>query len=647
MHFQPAFSNQYQEQADSNGQQMVNSQANAMSYPPLDPRLLNSQTRPQGVRWLDPRLATLRNQYQRVHQRRASSPEPSSANAQPRSVPFPINTTTPMPQGTSMQRTQSQLSHPPTRNSLPVGGNHNQMVGISQMPDFPWNVNPAMLLPRGNQLLEIPQAREPKRPHTTPDPNLDPNRMTDFMASPVEMHSAGDYLIDQEEWLGNMGLSADIGDLQATPQHPGLVVHPPADEPKPTKIAIGRVIEDEIRHFLKQYEERADKERSLSQDDLVKRFRDSLRSSLDTITNADSSSRSFVGGVIDPEQSSPPEGKKAPLDKDGYYPCTVEGCRKVSKRLSGLKKHLQRHKKPFGCTFDGCSKVFGSKNDWKRHEQSQHEQQECWRCHKCFEVFFHHQNHIINHMMEKHSVKRVDEATKQAKSRRIARNYQGQFWCGFCDKIIFHDLHGVEAINYRFDHIANHFKQEMSSSDWIELRGCGKTKAVLKEESRMQSPANTEEDDEEDEDEIGEQRTQTEPGDCPTSSIASGSSTQSGISTERQSLSHYSSSTTEVNFKSGCTDLRPDQFAINSHWVQKLEPGQEAMSTSSQYTRPSRRVRSHAPGLVMAQFIVCCECDNPYNIMSGRSCVPCNHKACPRCKVGVPDSMNSDTNMTM
>jgi hypothetical protein len=646
MHFQPALSNQYQEQADPDGQRMVNSQLNVMSYNHLDPRLFPSQTPLQGARSLGPRRAILQSRFQRVHQRRASSPEPSTTNPQPRSVPFPINTTTPMPQGTSMQRTQSQLSHPPTRNSLPVTGSHNQMVGVSQMPDFPWNLNPAMLLPRGNHLLELPQTREPKRPHTTPDPNLDPNRMTDFMASPVEMHSAVDQLISQDEWLGNMGLSADIGDLQATSQHPGLVVHPPADEPKPHKIAIGRVIEDEIRHFLKHYEERADKERSLSQDDLVKRFRLSLRSSLDTITNADSSSRSFVGGVVDTEQPSPLEGKKLPQDKDGYHACKVEGCRKVFRRLSGLKKHLQRHKKPFGCTFDSCSKVFGSKNDWKRHEQSQHEQQECWRCHKCFEVFFHHQNHIINHLMDKHSVKRVDEATKQARSRRIARNYQGQFWCGFCDKIIFHDLHGVEAINHRFDHIADHFKNEKSSSDWIELGGCGKTKAALKEESRMQSPANTEEDEEDEDDDTGEQQTQMEPGDCPTSSIASGSSTKSGISTERQSLSHYSSSTAEVNFKSGCTDLRPDQFVINSQWVQKLEPGQEAMSTSSQYTRPARHVRSHA-SLRRGQFIVCCECGDPYNIMSGKYCVPCNHIACHRCEVGVPKSTDNDMNMTM
>lgn len=639
MHFQSGLSNQYPEQVDPNGQRMDSSQLGLMSYPPLDPRLFTPQARPQGPRSLDPRLVTQHGRFQRVHHRRASSPDPSTTNPQPRSVPFQINSTNLMPQGTPMQRTRSQLTQLQTRNSHPMMGDQSQMVGISQTPDISWNINPAMFLGRGSQLLEIPQMREAKRPHTTPDPNLDSNRMNDFMASPIEMSSAIDPVISQDDWLGNMVLSAEVGDIQATSQHPGLVVHPPADEPESHKTAIGRVIADEINHFIRQYEARVGKERSLSQGDLVKRFQITLRSSLDTITNADSSSRSFIGGAVDTE--------KASHEKDGEFRCTFEGCRKVSKRLSGLKKHLQRHRKPFGCTFDRCSKVFGSKNDWKRHEQSQHEQQECWRCHKCYEVFYHSQTHIINHLMERHGVKRVDEATKQAKGRRIARNYQGQFWCGFCDKIIFHEYHGVEAINHRFDHIADHFKNEKSSSDWIELCGHGKTKAALKEQSQMQSPTNTEEDEDDDDDEAGEEQTQAGSGNCPTSSIASGSSMQSGLSTEQQSLSQYSSSTAEVNFKNGRNDLRPDQFTASHQWAQKLETAQEALSTKSQSTRPTRRGRAYASTPVRGQFIVCCQCINPYNVLLSKSCVPCNHDVCSRCKVGVPVSMDDDETMMM
>ena len=515
-------------------------------------------------------------------------------------------------------------------------GSPNQMVGIPQAPDVSWNLNPVMFLGRGNHLLEIPQMRDAKRAHTTPDPNLDSNRMNDFIASPIEMSSAIDPVVNQDEWLSNMGLSAEVGDIQATSQHPGLVVHPPADEPELHQAALGKVIADEINHFIKQYEARVGKERSISQTDLVKRFQISLRSSLDTITNADSSARSFIGGVVDPEKTS--------HDKDGEYPCTHEGCQKVSKRLSGLKKHLQRHKKPFGCTFDRCSKVFGSKNDWKRHEQSQHEQQECWRCHKCYEVFYHSQTHMINHLMERHGVKRADEATKQAKGRRIARNYQGQFWCGFCDKIIFHEYHGVEAINHRFDHIADHFKNEKSSSTWIELCGRGKTKAALREQSQLQSPTNTEEDEEDEDEEAGEHQTQAEPGSCPPSSVTSSSTIQSGLSTEQQSLSHYTSSPAEVSFHNGRNDLRPDQFTAKPQWIQTLETGQESLSTKSySATRQTRRGRTYARG----QFIICCQCTAPYNVLISKSCVPCEHIACSRCKVGIPLSMDDDEAMIM
>lgn len=640
--FQSAMYNKYQDDIDPSGQ--ANSPMKMMVYSPTNPRLLTSQTTLQGVRPLDPRLSNPWSPFQRVHHRRASSPEPNSSSLPTRSASFLINTTNMLPQGASMQRTQSQLSHPQNRASFPITGTNNQFAGI----DYSLNYNPLMLQPGENPLLGFSQTREQKRARTTPDPNLDPNRMmTDFMASPLEMQSVVDPSINADELLGNMGWSANDADLQATPQHPALVVHPPTDEPKSHKNAIVGVAEDEIRHFLKQFEDRPDQERSLSQADLVNQFRLTLRHSLDTITNADSSSRSLIGGVNDRERPSSSVGKKSPHDKDGHIPCTFDGCRKVSKSLSGLKKHLQRHNRPFGCTFDGCSKVFGSKNDWKRHEQSQHEQQECWRCHKCYEVYFLHQNNFINHLMDKHSVKRVDEATKQAKSRKVASNYQGQFWCGFCDKIIVHDLHGVEAIHRRFDHIADHFKNGLASEGWIELRGFGKTKAALRDESRIQSLANTEDEEDEDDDESGGLYTQVVPGIGLTSPAQSGSSMRSESSTEHQSLSQYSSSTAELNFNGANANMRPDQSTFNTQWERNFEPGQEVMSTRTQPRRPSRRARSSIPTGLPGQFIICCECNTPYNIALSKSCLDCNHRACSNCQVGVRDPKVEDTTMMM
>ncbi|KAM3415704.1 hypothetical protein BST61_g9218 [Cercospora zeina] len=36
-------------------------------------------------------------------------------------------------------------------------------------------------------------------------------------------------------------------------------------------------------------------------------------------------------------------------------------------------KHIKRHTRPYGCTFPLCNKIFGSRNDWKRHELTQHQ----------------------------------------------------------------------------------------------------------------------------------------------------------------------------------------------------------------------------------------------------------------------------------
>lgn len=625
MHFQPALFNQYQERVDPSLQRMINSQLDIMLHSPIDPRLQTPNARLQGTRRLNSGFPTPRSQFQRSHNRRASSPEPSSVRLQQRSVPFPINTNSMISQATMMQRTLSQTSHPQTRSAFPNPDTHNQFPTFPQLSDYPWALHAGALQSRGNQNLELPQTREQKRPHTTPDPNLDPNRMmTDFTSSPLETQSALDQGINNDELLGNMGWSANVGELQATAQHPALIVHPPTDEPNSRKSTLQEVVEEEIHNFLQQYK---DQERALLQEDIVRLFRLSLRNSLDTITNADSSVRSMIGAANDSEQPLTAEGKKPPPDKDGHFPCTFKGCSKVSKKLSGLKKHLQRHKKPFGCTFDGCSKVFGSKNDWKRHEQSQHEQPECWRCHKCYEVFFHEQNNFINHLMNEHGVRRTDEATKQAKSRRIARNNQGQFWCGFCNKIIFHDRSGVEAVNHRFDHIAVHFKNEKSSGDWVELRGCGKTKAALREESRVHSPTNTEDDEEDEGDNSEQQHTQVMSGNSIINPIPSGAPMPSDTSTGRQSLSQYSSSNAELNFGTVNHNMRLDQSDVSLQWGQQLSLGQETMSTQ---TQPRR-----AP----AEYVICCQCNHPYNFAVSNSCVDCDHiaKGCPGCTLGIPN----------
>lgn len=161
-------------------------------------------------------------------------------------------------------------------------------------------------------------------------------------------------------------------------------------------------------------------------------------------------------------------------------------------------KHLKRHSKPFGCTHDACNKVFGAKNDWKRHENSQHHQLECWkcdiRCHIttfgtdaasiCGKCFFRKAD-FVKHLKVVHGntdgwLVNPDQASTtgdhvQATSTmtgtrsvvqilvdcHIPKYHGGAFWCGFCKKVIkLHGKVGIEGWDKRFDHIAWHFEKD-------------------------------------------------------------------------------------------------------------------------------------------------------------------------------------------
>ncbi|KAF2088130.1 hypothetical protein K490DRAFT_64804 [Saccharata proteae CBS 121410] len=156
-------------------------------------------------------------------------------------------------------------------------------------------------------------------------------------------------------------------------------------------------------------------------------------------------------------------------------PCPHEGCRKVCPRPCDLNKHIKRHTKPYGCTFPKCMKKFGSKNDWKRHENSQHFQLEIWRCGlssscssnapPCAELFYH--KDVFNaHLKGAPHNLGPDERAHEVKIRRIGRNSQSRFWCGFCQKILPLEKKGVDAWDERFDHIDEHFKTE-KIEDWL------------------------------------------------------------------------------------------------------------------------------------------------------------------------------------
>lgn len=144
------------------------------------------------------------------------------------------------------------------------------------------------------------------------------------------------------------------------------------------------------------------------------------------------------------------------------------------------RKHMKRHERPYGCTFLTCNKTFGSKNDWKRHENSQHFQLETWRCDEerleggaCAKVCYRKQT-FQDHLDKEHQILDEEVVKNKLEVCRIGRNCQARFWCGFCTKLVELKKKGLDAWTERFDHIDDHFMgrhglPKQSIQDWIPV----------------------------------------------------------------------------------------------------------------------------------------------------------------------------------
>jgi hypothetical protein len=141
---------------------------------------------------------------------------------------------------------------------------------------------------------------------------------------------------------------------------------------------------------------------------------------------------------------------------------------------------MKRHERPYGCTFSACDKTFGSKNDWKRHENSQHTHLACWWCNEanqgggaCAKVCYHPQTYQ-EHLSKEHKITDTDIVKEKIDSTRLGRNCQVRFWCGFCVRLVELKKKGLEAWTERFDHIDGHFMgrhglAKQSIGQWVAM----------------------------------------------------------------------------------------------------------------------------------------------------------------------------------
>ncbi|KAL5116272.1 hypothetical protein ACEQ8H_005830 [Pleosporales sp. CAS-2024a] len=165
-------------------------------------------------------------------------------------------------------------------------------------------------------------------------------------------------------------------------------------------------------------------------------------------------------------------------------------------RPCDMKKHMKRHEKPYGCTYPKCHKRFGAKSDWKRHEHSQHFQLEAFRCslpspspttttttttEECGAFFIRPEN-FKQHLSSLHKIFSQDSINEHISKRRIGKNCQHAFWCGFEKKIVPLVEKRNAAWDERFDHIAKHFEKDGRSIDeWICVEENRTKKELLKE----------------------------------------------------------------------------------------------------------------------------------------------------------------------
>ncbi|KAF7870534.1 hypothetical protein EAF04_004278 [Stromatinia cepivora] len=285
-------------------------------------------------------------------------------------------------------------------------------------------------------------------------------------------------------------------------------------------------------------------------------------------------------------------GSVASNKSDNQVICQV--CEKFKGRPCELKKHMKRHERPYGCTFLTCNKTFGSKNDWKRHENSQHFQQEAWRCDKekpeggaCAKVF-HRRQMFQDHLKKEHDMVDQDAVRIEVEVCRIGRNCQSRFWCGFCEKLINLKRKGLDAWTERFDHIDDHFMgrrgiEKQGIQDWVPVDG-DKPK-----------------------------------GDVASPNSLGGSSPKDG---------HEESSTDSTN-DSG----RSSPESVGSTGASSALVGQEP-TLSKKRERSDDEIDRPAKYTKITEIVYCCQCtDDPGRTLTlSPKCTSCNHHYCNECK---------------
>ena len=604
----------------------------------------------------------------------------------------------PSRQSPSMVRTQSAVApNPGRRNTSATSGQYASQANIVTTQNLPW---PQLTQTQQQSQLPVPQpaseanyfdltqylgdSYQPHRgAHTVADPNDLQGHRVNFMfeTDPIMPEAARD-----SSAFGNDSLFMGVGALteqqiQASPS----TANPPAtpeirivdeDNVSPLK-EYQDVVSQELNSFLREHEAKGkDRGSIMSREEMQQHVRRAIKLSF--------GSRSGNGSSSGPDRGTNYVGPLyCPVKGKTHVECPVCGIIKL--RQSELNKHLKRHSRPYGCVLDNCYKNFGSKNDWKRHEQVHPEQKECFRCdghhidiktrRPCQRVFYNGKPAYCQHLGQ--SGISANQHETVAEECRIRGNNQMRFWCGFCRKIVHHGLTGTDALNERLRHIDNHFQtQKKKVADWIELGGEGRTKSQVQREqneAKMQQACASKgksvatSDQTEDSQASQTSSTSSSPEEQSRGEPEQGQHiTPQRSQQHRQGLSRQLSSSSQgqqqltqpamwrnnpvspsmqqhlqfQNQQQRQQQQQPRNFARTQQPQQQLrqqhmhQPPQRSQNQTTPRGRYNRYQDPSAARLQgRAEYATCCRCEEPFSLALGRRCInmDCQHDFCNMC----------------
>lgn len=258
-------------------------------------------------------------------------------------------------------------------------------------------------------------------------------------------------------------------------------------------------------------------------------------------------------------------------------------------------KHMRRHEKPYGCTFQQCSKRFGSKNDWNRHESTQHPELDIWHCdgQGCSKTYQQKES-FKDHLQKDHGMgsagdldgaEDIDSALERC---RMGRPCDARFWCGLCVRVL--EIAVVDPGGNPWKTRSDHIEKHLFGRDGLRKMAISEWQQPGHEEAEHEEAEREEDEREEDENEEDE----------PPGAIVGASSSPAGSEAERQ-------------------PLRP--------------PKESSSADAFMWTCVSRR-RSCPTEQALADLSRQCICAAMMNLKTSASCIECQHPRCsPNCAI--------------